>query len=114
MGAGEFWPSCFEGKEFGLTDQQYSLLVQIVISPLKAHGAIVWIFGSRARGDHKPFSDVDIMFELQPDKSLPVGYISHMREDLEESRLPFKVDLVDVNEMAESYKDSALADRILL
>jgi uncharacterized protein len=100
--------------KYGLTDQQLSLLSDLVISPLKAHGATVWIFGSRARGDHKPFSDIDIMFKPQTGKELPSGFLSRLREDLEESRLPFKVDLVDLNEMAESYKDGALGDRLLL
>ena len=100
--------------KFGLSDEQFQILNQIVVSPLKSHGASVWIFGSRARGDHKPFSDVDIMFERKDSTQFPKGFISHMREEIEESRLPFKVDLVDANEMAESYRSGVLADRVVL
>jgi predicted nucleotidyltransferase len=98
----------------GLTDQQLSLLFEIVISPLKEQGATVWIFGSRARGDHKSFSDVDLLYELQKEKALPPGFMSRIREVIEESSFPFKVDLVNLNEMADSYKIGAMADRVLL
>ncbi len=98
--------------KFGLTDQQFQILNETVVSPLKSHGATVWIFGSRARGDHKAFSDIDIMFEPKENNPLPVGFISGLRESVEESRLPFKVDLVDTQEMANSYRMTAIADRI--
>ncbi len=100
--------------KFGLTEDQFQILNQIVVSPLKSHDATVWIFGSRARGNHKPFSDVDIMYERKDSTQFPKGFITHLREEIEESRLPFKVDLVDLNEMAESYKSGALADRVIL
>jgi uncharacterized protein len=100
--------------KFGLSAEQFQILYQIVVSPLKSHGATVWIFGSRARGDYKPFSDVDIMYEKKDSTQFLNGFISHLREEIEESRFPFKVDLVDANEMAESYKSGALADRVIL
>jgi predicted nucleotidyltransferase len=98
--------------KFGLTDQEFQILFELVISPLKASGATVWIFGSRARGDHKAFSDIDIMYETKEDNPLLVGFISVLKESIEESRLPYKVDIVDFKDLAESYRTSALADRI--
>jgi predicted nucleotidyltransferase len=98
--------------KFGLTDQDLQILFELVISPLKASGATVWIFGSRARGDHKVFSDIDIMFETKDNNPFPTGFISGLKEAIEESRLPFKVDLVDFKDMADSYRTTALADRI--
>ena len=100
--------------KFGLTEDQFQILNQIVLSPLKSHGATVWIFGSRARGDHKAFSDVDIMYEKKDSTQFPNGFISHLKDEIEESRLPFKVDLVDANEIADSYKVGAIADRVVL
>ena len=98
--------------KFGLTDQQFQIINETVVSPLKSFGATVWIFGSRARGDHKPFSDIDIMYETKENIHLPLGFISSLKESIEESRLPYKVDLVDLKDMADSYKSTALADRI--
>lgn len=40
---------------FGLSDSDFSILKQILINPLKNEGCDVWIFGSRARGDHQNF-----------------------------------------------------------
>lgn len=96
--------------KYGLTELQFLTLLDLVISPLKACGATVWIFGSRARGDHKPFSDVDILYETQNNRPFPVGFISKLKETIEESRFPFKVDLVNLKEIADSYREGALKD----
>jgi hypothetical protein len=45
---------------------------------------------------------------------LPSGFISTMTEALEESRLPIKVDLVNKNEVAESYKANIGKDIVLI
>lgn len=54
------------------------------------------------------------MYETSDNSPLSIGFISILKESIEESRLPLKVDLVDLNEMAESYKSFALAERVLL
>jgi len=53
----------------------------------------VYLFGSRARGDFSEFSDVDIAIYSEKDISDKLSLLS---EILEESNLPFKVDLVDL------------------
>lgn len=49
--------------KFGLSEQQFEILNDILIQLLKKKNAKVYIFGSRARGKHHPFLDVDILFE---------------------------------------------------
>lgn len=44
--------------KFGLSQSEYKLIQLLVIEPLARYQAQVWIFGSRARGDFKPFSDL--------------------------------------------------------
>ncbi|MBE9540577.1 MAG: nucleotidyltransferase domain-containing protein [Proteobacteria bacterium] len=39
------------------------------MNPLKNQGANVWIFGSRARGDHQEYSDLDLMVSADIDIS---------------------------------------------
>ena len=54
-----------------------------------AHAAL---FGSRARGDNRPYSDIDILVEIAPDVRMDVfGYIGivHSIEDL----FPIRVDV---------------------
>ncbi len=101
-------------SKFGLTVDQYKILDELMIQPLKAAGAKVWIFGSRARGDHRPASDVDVLFEFPSDVVPPSGMIFSIKSDLEESRFPYTVDLVSVKDMAVSYKENVFRDRIII
>lgn len=94
---------------FGLSENDWKIFEEKGLRPLKAAGARVWIFGSRARGDHRPFSDLDVLFSAPPTSSIA----SHaIREALEESRISIKVDLVAEDDLAESHRPSAFEDRI--
>ncbi len=55
----------------------------------------VYLFGSRARGDNTAYSDVDIGILAKEDIS---AKMTLLRMILEESNLPYKVDLVDLSE----------------
>lgn len=89
--------------KFGLTETEYSLLEEKVINPLKARKAKVFVFGSRATGRHKPFSDIDVLFTPSPDTAIEGNLLFLIAESIENSRLPYKVDIVNSNELAESY-----------
>ncbi len=53
----------------------------------------VYLFGSRARGDNSPYSDVDLAF----DSTVDIGKeLTALKEIIEESSLPYKVDLVEL------------------
>jgi predicted nucleotidyltransferase len=99
---------------FGLEKRHFHILDRLAVQPLKSAGARVWIFGSRARGDHKPFSDVDLLFEWAEAENEKLKLISGIREELENSELPFKVDLVNRRELAESYRTDIERDKIAL
>ena len=93
---------------FGLTPEQYRLVVAMVVKPLSVHGAKVYCYGSRARGDYQKFSDLDLMVEGDA-KVRPL--LSEMREALQASDLPIKVDLVYEPDFAEAYRQGYLNDR---
>jgi len=56
-------------------------------------GAQVWVFGSRATGKARPFSDLDLLL-TQPSKLNWVQRVV-LRDGFEASRLPFCVDVVE-------------------
>ena len=93
---------------FGLESRHIDLLKAIVIKPLLPTSTKLWVFGSRARGDYQKFSDLDLLVSGHVSPQL----ISSIREALEESSLPIKVDLVCEEELAESYRDGVMRDRV--
>jgi predicted nucleotidyltransferase len=95
---------------FGLSDTEYEFINQTVVLPLTARGATVWCFGSRARGNHRRFSDLDLMVEGSLDLQGLVGEIS---EQLVESDFPYKVDLVELRRFAKSYLEDFYRERVL-
>lgn len=48
------------------------------------------LIGSRAKGTAGKLSDLDLCYQ----EEIPWNVLSHIREDFENSNLPFKVDLV--------------------
>lgn len=100
--------------KYGLTDEEFEELLRLAVRPLKSMGAMVWIFGSRSSGDYKQFSDIDVLFRRTKDYPLPSGFIYEIRTNLEESRLPYKVDLVDDADLAASYRSKVNEDMIPL
>jgi len=48
-----------------------------------------YAYGSRVKGQAEKYSDLDLCFYDE----IPWNVLSHLHEDLEESDLPFKVDL---------------------
>ena len=98
--------------KFGMTSTQFKMLEDMVITPLKSSGAKVYIFGSRVAGHQHSHSDVDLLYSLPEKKDLPAGFISNITESIEESRFPFKVDLVNEEELALSYRERVMSERI--
>lgn len=71
-----------------------------------------WLFGSFARGEETPISDVDILVVL--DRSKPIGLkFFGMWNDLEEL-LDRSVDLVTEGSLADFARESVERDKILI
>lgn len=94
---------------FGLESRLWQIILDLAITPLKKMGAKVYVFGSRARGDYKQFSDLDLLFERDP--SIDLKLIAKIRSALEDSDLPIKIDLVDRQECAKSFLPKILRER---
>lgn len=66
------------------------------------------LFGSRARGENTPESDIDI--GIIPRQPLASKKLTLLREWLENQNIPQKVELVDLSQVSELFKTEALRD----
>jgi len=97
-------------RKFGLTDDQWDNIKNLALKPLMNLDAEVWVFGSRAVGSHRKFSDLDLLIKTK--NKLPEYLLSNMRAELEESDLPIKVDLVLDEDLATSYRASVEKQKV--
>lgn len=67
-----------------------------------------YAFGSRVKGGARKFSDLDIL--IQSDSPLTVRTLGALERDFSESKLRFRVDLVDASRAAASFL-AAIADQ---
>jgi predicted nucleotidyltransferase len=83
---------------------------QILTSIIKKHlpSVKIYLFGSRARGDYKSTSDVDIA--LDAGEKIDLYTLSLIKEEIEESIIPFTVDVVDLYNVSEDFKKNILKD----
>ncbi len=98
--------------KFGLKQKDYDLFLQLVVAPLRVANAKVFIFGSRARGKHHPFSDIDVLYVRSTADRPSAIEIANIQEAVEESQLPIKIDIVAEEDLAKSYREQALKEKV--
>jgi predicted nucleotidyltransferase len=72
--------------------------LDIVRTILRMHlpsDAQAWVFGSRATGTARRYSDLDLA--LEADEPISLDVIALVATALSESELPFKVDVLDLH-----------------
>ena len=69
-----------------------------------------YAYGSRVKGTAGKYSDLDLCFQ----EKIPWNVLSHIQEELEESNLPFKVDLVNWEWMSSNFQELIKKDLILI
>jgi len=87
------------------------ILKDLTLSLLGDEPLTVILFGSRAREEHHPFSDVDI--GLIPHGEFEEGKISLLREQVEDLNIPYKVEIVNLSEVSEEFKKEAVKSIIV-
>lgn len=90
-------------------ERSLSLLKEILSKLISKEGVTVYLFGSRAKGEFKKGSDIDIAIEGADRKAIIL-----LREALEEANIPYKVDLLDLTEVSEDFKESILKEAKVL
>jgi len=84
---------------------------EVVRRALGPHRAEVYLFGSWARGTQRPTSDIDLA--IQTPEPLPPGVLAAVREALEESTVPYRVDVVDLAETDLAFRERVRREGIL-
>jgi predicted nucleotidyltransferase len=73
---------------------------------------MVILFGSRARGDHLRTSDMDVA--ILPRREMAKTKIILFRERIENSNIPYKVDVVDLSQASKGFTDRVLEEGVII
>lgn len=87
-------------KKIYLSTEDYKIISEI----FKDQPFEVLVFGSRAKGNHQKFSDLDLC--LKANTPIDLSEMNRFRVSLSESNLPFTVDLVDYSDINNSLKNT--------
>jgi predicted nucleotidyltransferase len=88
-----------------LSESELEYLRQSIVEETKEFNLKFFFFGSRVKGNHSKFSDVDILIVAEDCSEALRQSISRISESLAEGNFPYKVDLVLSCDIAESYRE---------
>ena len=90
--------------------EKYKKIIMPIVEKHVPHAKII-LYGSRARGNDRAGSDIDIA--LDTGERIDNALMSNITWDLEDSDLPIFFDIVDFTKMPESMKKNILKDGIV-
>lgn len=88
---------------------------RLVLDILAAHlppDTKVWVFGSRANGRARRYSDIDLAIDAG--RKLTCDEAAVLREAFDESDLPYKTDIVDWHAASDRFRQLIAARRVAL
>ena len=88
-----------------------NMLREIVLSIVDIDKVMVFLFGSRVSKHHASRADADI--GLLAEEKLPEKLFHEIRNAIDESIVPWRVDIVDFTRVDPSFKQKALKDIII-
>lgn len=83
----------------------------IVLSEIGVYPVKVYLFGSWARKEERCSSDIDIAVERT--LGTPANIFFRLREALEDSAVPYRVDVVDLTEATKELADKVMKEGIV-
>jgi hypothetical protein len=81
-----------------------------VLDGLRGESAKVFLFGSQARQDARPHSDIDVA--VLAEQPLPAAVLARVRQALEDSTIPYEVDLVDLSRAEPQFVSAVLSEAV--
>jgi predicted nucleotidyltransferase len=94
-------------------DEAYRLIAKVVYGSLDKDKVKVFVFGSRAIGDSRKFSDIDVGIDMGGER-VPAGVFLELQDRLSESDIPYVVDLVDFKNVNNGFRKLAMSKIINL
>ncbi len=96
---------------FGVSNElaYKSELISIIEKHL--HKCKIYLFGSRADGTNRLGSDIDLAIDC--DEKIDNFSLIKIRNDIEDSTIPFLVDVLDIHGISIELKNKILRDGIL-
>jgi predicted nucleotidyltransferase len=82
-----------------------------VLDNLSGEDVMVMLFGSRARGDFRRCSDIDI--GIVPKNEYNQKKLILLKDKLEEMNIPYKVEVVDLSKVSKIFREKALKEGII-
>lgn len=82
-------------RAIDLPETHQQLVLEIIRRRLP--DATIWVYGSRAKGGARRYSDLDLMLDNRG-KGIPGSVMGNLDEDFDESDLPIIVELRDMAE----------------
>ena len=88
---------------------------RLVLDILRANlpgSAKAWVFGSRATGRARRYSDLDLAIDAG--RRLTLDETARLSEAFSDSDLPYRVDLVDWHDINDRWRQAIAAERVAL
>jgi len=94
-----------------MSNKYLNKLKTLISEYYRKEEATIILFGSRARREYSEHSDVDvgILTSGKPDNAK----ITLLKEAIEDSNIPYKVDIISINEASEDFKNEIMKDAIV-
>lgn len=96
---------------FGLEERHLNFIKETLKKYIPNPDAKFYIFGSRAKGTYKEYSDVDIAIDSL---DLTSAIKRKLELEFESSTFPYEVDIVDLNTIKERFKNLIKDDLSLI
>lgn len=93
--------------QLDLTPEHREIVLDIIALHLSP-AAQVWVFGSRASGRARRYSDLDLAIDAG--RRLTIDEMAILREAFEESDLPYRVDIVDRQALGAAFRRQIAAE----
>ena len=96
---------------FGLEERHLNFIKETLKRYIPNSDAKFYIFGSRARGKFREYSDVDIAIDCP---NLTSDIKPKLELEFENSTFPYEVDIVDLNNIKDNFRNLIQDDLVLL